>query len=163
VKIVFSYARILVPLDGSEFAERALPPALAIAEVMEAELVLCRVAVPVPRTRELIKAPRLYNELVTAAYREASLYLESLGSKLSYGRLSVVAKSGEGGVARQIVDHAAENDVDLIVMSSHGLSGVSRWVRGSVAEKVLSGATCSTLVVRVQPDLQEGEWRSMRH
>jgi nucleotide-binding universal stress UspA family protein len=150
VKIVFSYGRILVPLDGSEFAERALPPALAIAEGMAAELVLCRVAVPVPRTRELTKTPGLYNDLVTAAYREASLYLENLRGKLGYDRLSVVAKPGLGGVARQIVDHASENSVDLIVMSSHGVSGVSRWVRGSVAEKVLSGATCSILVVRVQ-------------
>jgi nucleotide-binding universal stress UspA family protein len=104
----------------------------------------------------LIETPRLYNELVTAAYREARHHLESLQSRLDYGRLSVAAKSGEGGVARQIVDHAAENEIDLIVMSSHGLSGVSRWVRGSVAEKVLSGATCSTLVVRVRPGREEG-------
>jgi nucleotide-binding universal stress UspA family protein len=153
---VFKYRRILVPLDGSEFAEEALPPALAIAEGMEAELVLCRVAVAVPRTRELNKAPGLYNELVTAAYREARHYLESLRDKLNFGGLFVAAKSGEGGVARQIVDRAADNRVDLIVMSSHGLSGVSRWVRGSVAEKVLAGATCSILAVRVRPDGEEG-------
>ena len=154
--IVFKYRRILVPLDGSEFAEQALPPALAIAEGMEAELVLFRVAVPIPRTRELIGAPRLYNELVTAAYREARHYLESLRDRLDCVRLSVVAKTGEGGVETEIVDHAEEAQVDLIVMSSHGFSGVSRWVRGSVAEKVLAGGTCSTLVVRVWPDREEG-------
>jgi nucleotide-binding universal stress UspA family protein len=156
MRVVFKYRRILVPLDGSEFAEEALPPALAIAEGMEAELVICRVAVPIPRTRELIETPRLYNELVTAAYREARHYLESQRSRLNCGRLSVAAKLGEGGVARQIVDHAAKNGVDLIVMCSHGLSEVSRWVRGSVAEKVLSGATCSTLVVGVRPNREAG-------
>lgn len=59
-------------------------------------------------------------------------------------------------MARHIVEHSAENDVDLIVMSGQGLFRLSRWVRGKVAEKVLSGATCSTLVVRVRPDREEG-------
>jgi nucleotide-binding universal stress UspA family protein len=68
---VFKYGRIRVPLDGSELAEEALPPALAMPEGIDAEPMLCRVAVPAPRTRQLNNAPRLYNELVTAAYREA--------------------------------------------------------------------------------------------
>jgi nucleotide-binding universal stress UspA family protein len=59
-------------------------------------------------------------------------------------------------VAREIVDHAEEAQVDRIVMSSHGFSGVSRWVRGSVAEKVLAGAAYSTLVVCAWPDREEG-------
>jgi nucleotide-binding universal stress UspA family protein len=80
MRVVFRYRRILVPLDGSEFAEQALPPALAIAAGMEADLVLSRVAVPVARTRELIETPRLYNELVTAAYREGGSILKAYGA-----------------------------------------------------------------------------------
>jgi nucleotide-binding universal stress UspA family protein len=156
MRTVFKYRRILVPLDGSEFAEQALPPALAIAEGMEAELVLCRVAVPVPRSRELTDTRKLYRDHVTAANREARHYLESLRSRLVYGRLSFATKSGEGRVARHLVDHAAENDVDLIVTSTHGLSGMSRWVRGSVAEKVLSGTSCTIPVVRVRLDGVKG-------
>ena len=109
-----------------------------------------RVAVPVPRTRELARTPALYNDLVSAAYREAADYLEALRTRWRYERLSVVSRSGSEGVARQIVDYDTQSGADLIVMSSHGRSGISRWVRGSVAEKVLSGATCSILDVGVR-------------
>lgn len=127
-----------------------MAPALAIADVMAAELVLFRVAVPVPRTRELARTPALYNDLVSAAYREAADYLEALRTRLRNERVSVVSRPGSEGVARQIVDYATQSGVDLIVMSSHGRSRISRWVRGSIAEKVLSGATCSILVVSVR-------------
>jgi nucleotide-binding universal stress UspA family protein len=119
---VFGYKRILVPLDGSEFAGQALHPALAVAEGMEADELLYRVAVRVQRTRELIKTPSRCNDLVAAAYCEVKHCLESVWSALSYGMLPVAAKSGDGGVARQIVEHTAENDVSLIAVCSHGLS-----------------------------------------
>jgi hypothetical protein len=111
-----------VSLDGSEFAGQALPPALAVAEGMEADELLYRVAVQVQRIRELIKMPSPYGDLVAAAYREVKHCLESVCSALRYGKLPMAAKSGEGGVARQIVEHAAESDVSLIAMCGHGLS-----------------------------------------
>lgn len=145
---MFRFKRILVPLDGSAFAETALEPALAIANAMEAELTLFRVAQPIPRTRALAEMPDVYNDVVAAAYREAEDYLKDLCAQLSYPRISVERRFAEEGIARQIVDYAAESGVDLIVMTSHGRSGVDRWVHGSVTGKVLSGACCATLVVR---------------
>jgi nucleotide-binding universal stress UspA family protein len=143
-----AFRKILVPLDGSRCAETALGPALAIAEAMKAELVLFRVAQPIPRTRALIEMPDVYDEVVAAAYREAGDYLSDLRAALPYERISVDHQPVETGVARQIVDYCAAHGVDLIVMSSHGYTGVRRWARGSVAEKVLDGSSCATLVVR---------------
>jgi nucleotide-binding universal stress UspA family protein len=144
---MFKFNKILVPLDGSEFAESALGPALAIAQPMEAELVLFRVAQPIPRTQALASMPDVYADIVAAAYREAELYLLELQERLGYPHLSVEHRAGEEGVARQILDFAAASGVDLVVMSSHGRTGVRRWMYGSVAEKILNGCSCSTLII----------------
>jgi nucleotide-binding universal stress UspA family protein len=145
---MFQFKKILVPLDGSKFSEGALEPALAIAQAMHAQLVLFRVAQPIPRTQALADMPDVYEDVVAAAYREAEDYLEGLKARLAYDQTMLEHRPAEGGVARQIVDYAHGNDVDLVVMSSHGRTGVDRWVHGSVAEKVLTGCHCATLVVR---------------
>ena len=77
------FERILVPLDGSEFAEAALDPALANARAMGAEAVLFRVAQPIPRTNKLAEMPDVYNDVVAATYREAEEYLKGLQEKLA--------------------------------------------------------------------------------
>lgn len=149
---MFRYAKILVPLDGSEFAERALEPALAIAQPMEAEVVLFRVAQPIPRTQALADMPDVYNDVVAAAYREAESYLREIQARLGYPHLAIEHRAGEEGVARQILDYAAQNEVEMIVMTSHGRTGVRRWVYGSVTEKLLHSCPCSILIVRCWED-----------
>ena len=147
---MFKFERIMVPLDGSELAEAAIDPALAIAESMRAEVVLFRVAQMVPRTQKLAEMPDVYNDVVAATYREAEEYLKSLRGRLIYEQISIEYRPASGGIARQILDFAAGHDVDLIVLSSHGRSGVDRWIHGNVAHKVLTGCTCSTMIVRGQ-------------
>lgn len=145
---MFRFRKIMVPLDGSDLSELAVGPALAIAQAMESELVLFRVAEPIPRTRALAEMPDVYNEVVAAAQWEAEDYLKKVGASLAYDRIVLEYRSAEEGVARQILDFAAESGVDLIVMSSHGRTGVDRWVHGSVAEKVLRNCGCNTLIIR---------------
>jgi nucleotide-binding universal stress UspA family protein len=147
---MFQFKKVLVPLDGSELAETALDPALAIAESMAADMVLFRVAQRVPRTQKLAEMPDVYNDVVAATYREAEEYLENLRKGLAYERISIEFRPASEGIARQILDYAAGHDVDLIVLSSHGRTGVERWMHGNVAQKVLTGCTCSTMVVRGQ-------------
>ena len=148
---MYKFKRIMIPLDGSEFAEVALDPALAIAESMGAEMVLFRVAQPVPRTQRLAEMPDVYNDVVAATYREAEAYLKDLQARLGYEQISIEYRPASAGVARQILDFAADHGVDLIVLSSHGRTGVDRWIHGNVAYKILTGCTCSTLVVRGLP------------
>jgi nucleotide-binding universal stress UspA family protein len=147
---MFRFAKILVPLDGSQFAEMALGPALSISRGMSAELVLFRVAQPIPRTQALAEMPDIYDDVVAATVREAEDYLAALRAALPDERVAVVVRPGEMGVAHQILDYAETDGVELIVMSSHGLTGVKRWAYGSVAEKVLHGGPCAVLVVRCQ-------------
>jgi nucleotide-binding universal stress UspA family protein len=145
---MYKFTRILVPLDGSGLAETALDPALTIAESMGAEVVLFRVAQPVPRTRKLAEMPDVYNDVVAATFREAEEYLEDVRKRLPYERVSIEFRPASEGIARQILDYAAGHGVDLIVLSSHGRTGVDRWIHGNVTQKVLTGCSCSTMIVR---------------
>jgi nucleotide-binding universal stress UspA family protein len=145
---MFQFRRIMVPLDGSAFAESALEPALAIAKAMGAEVILYRVAQPIPRLPPLAGMPDVYNAVVATAYREAEDYLQTISSHLDYDKVMTEYEPASLTVAELILDRASEHGVDLIVMSSHGRSGVDRWVHGSVTEKVLRGASCATLVIR---------------
>jgi nucleotide-binding universal stress UspA family protein len=147
---MFQFKKILVPLDGSEFAELALEPALAIARAMAAEVVLFRVAQPIPRTRALAEMPDVYNDVVAATYREAEDYLRHVRAQWPNDKIAIEYKPASYPVAELILDYATDNGIDLIVMSSHGSSGVRRWVHGSVAEKVLQGVSCAALIIRCQ-------------
>ena len=79
-------------------------------------------------------------------------YLQNLRAQLPYDKISIQYKPASDTVAVLILDYATQNGVDLIVMSSHGRSGAGRWVHGSVADKVLRGASCATLIVRCQQE-----------
>ena len=148
---MYKFKRIMIPLDGSEFADVALDPALAILESMGAEMVLFRAAQPVPRTQKLAERPDVYNDVVAATYREAEAYLKDLQARLGYEQFSIEYRPASAGVARQMLDFAADHGVDLIVLSSHGRTGVDRWIHGNLAYKILTGCTCSSLVVRGLP------------
>ena len=148
---MFKFRKVMVPLDGSELAEAAVAPALALAESMAADMVLFRVAQRVPRTAKLAEMPDVYDEVVAASYREAEDYLNGLRQGLAYERISIEYRAATGGIARQILDFAAEEGVDLVVLSSHGRTGVDRFVHGNVAHKVISSCCCSTLVIRERP------------
>jgi nucleotide-binding universal stress UspA family protein len=89
---MFQFKKILVPLDGSALAETALEPALAIARAMAAEVVLFRVAQPIPRTPELAKMPDVYNDVVAATYREAEDYLQNVRTQWPNDQISIEYK-----------------------------------------------------------------------
>jgi nucleotide-binding universal stress UspA family protein len=148
----FGFHRIMVPLDASLCSESALAPALAIARAMDAELVLFRVEEPVPRTRALLDMPDVYDEVVAAAYREAEEYLAGVKARLPYSKITTVHEPDEEGAAHQILEYCEAQGIDLIVFSSHGYSGVKRWTHGAVADKIVDGACCATLMVRCHPD-----------
>lgn len=144
------FRRIVVPLDGSQLAERALAPAIALARQDGAEVILLRV----PVLAQMFIAAEggyglLYPEKTLNESREAAVdYLQAVRQANAAENYSLRSMVGEGDVAGALVDKAAEEKADLIVMSSHGYSGLTRWVLGSVAEKVLRAAPCPVLVVR---------------
>ena len=141
-----SFKKILVPLDGSELAEAALAPALAFAEALSADVVLLRVVVPLTIKLD----PDLYQRVIDNGQKAARTYLESIQARSQYSSVRLKGDIVVGKAAKSIIDYSQENEIDLIVMSSHGRSGISRWVYGSVADKVLCHATCATVVIHPQ-------------
>ena len=146
------FNRILVPLDGSELAERALRPAFEMAEKFSSAVVLLRVVGPeeVP----VVALPGmggLYYDLQQAddrrAHEEATGYLYSQRTQWLGLVQSVQTEVIVGFPAEAILEVAQAKPIDLIVMSTHGRSGLSRLLYGSVAEGVLHGAQVPVLLI----------------
>lgn len=145
-----SLKKILVPLDGSELAEKALAPVVALAEAFLAEIVLLRVVVPLSIKLD----PDLYQRIIDGGQKEAKRYLSGIQLRSLFSRVSVEGETMVGKAANSILDYGQENEIDLIVISSHGRSGISRWVYGSVADKVLHQAACSLVIIHPQVETE---------
>lgn len=145
------FKNILVPLDGSELAEQALPPAMKIAQVSGAAVRLLRSMVPVHMMMPDYAAE---NDWVWPAQSlewsrfEAQEYLQAVREAQHNAGVAIETTVAEGDEAGAIIDTAVAEATDLIVMTSHGRSGARRWLLGSVTERVLHNAPCPVLVVR---------------
>jgi nucleotide-binding universal stress UspA family protein len=141
------YKKILVPLDGSELAKTALDQAEKLARAFDAEIILFQVVpfMPIYGSPELV-TPLIVDEKQKEA---AEKYLATLIEELKKKGLKVTAMVRTGQqVAVEIIDFAKESGADLIVMCTHGRSGISRWVLGSIALKVLTRAETPILLIR---------------
>lgn len=142
------YKKILVPLDGSEFSEQALPYAESMAKNFGAELVLMRVAEI--SYREISPEFRdNYEDIRQAAVGQVKRYLEAHIAALAEEGISAsLHYEDTTAVAEALIDAVPLLDVDLIVMCTHGRSGIGRWLIGSVTEKVLRHAGVPILIIR---------------
>ncbi len=144
------YKVIMVPLDGSPLAEKALPHAVEIARKFGARLTLFAViesyqVYTQPGVVGPIVSVPMESEEETNAMRR---YLRGIADKLAQDGLDVVTEVRQGDPAAEICDYARNIGADLIVMSTHGRSGIRRWVYGSVADRVLRSANIPILLVR---------------
>ena len=142
------YKRILLPLDCSSLAEQALPHAIAIAKRFQSELVLLRVLIPLPRPPTTAEAALQRVEKTMAVFVHE--YLERVAASVQERGITVQMVTIEGRPHLQIIQYAETNQVDLIVMCTRGQSGLSRWLMGSVSERVMRGASVPVLLVRAQ-------------
>jgi len=134
------YKRILVPLDGSELAETVLSHIEVMALAHDAEVILLRV---LPATGVLPAVAEAERSAARKSLDRAKKRLQEKGINAH-----TTIRHGEDA-ATEITDYAEVNDIDLIAMSTHGQSGVGRWIFGGVAEKVLRGTNKPILLVRV--------------
>ncbi len=158
VSVMIEFRRIMIPLDGSSLAEKAIPVATAIAKKFEGQIVLLRVLdIPTPTILKLHPEviPGWVSEACEYARREAESYLKTLQDALRRQGFEVQTMVTENSPAEDILDAAASEAVDLIVMSSHGQSGMGRWAFGSVAYKVVQESSCPVLLVRQKPETTE--------
>lgn len=147
-----TYDKIMVTLDGSSLAAQALPHALALVEMHGAELILFRVVPEAHFLTGYIQEGALDHERRQEHWLDdATQALNEITEDLKLHQHKVTPVVEVGPPAETIVDYASKHDVSLIVMSTHGRSGVARWVYGSVADKVLRAAPCPVLLVRATP------------
>jgi nucleotide-binding universal stress UspA family protein len=143
------FRKILVPLDGSELAERALGPATELAQIVNGEILLLGVVVPEVVVAELSGVSTYWIDQATVrSGQEISEHLQTVQRTLAKLGCMVRVAIKEGDPASEIVDTAVEEDMELIVMSTHGRSGFTRWMMGSVTTKVLHKASCPVLAIR---------------
>ncbi len=145
------YKKIMVPLDGSELAECVLPHVKAFIEGCHVNhIVFVRVVEPAATfySGDSPMSPELMKERETAGEKIARDYLDQILNSLEPSDAELYSEVLIGNVADSLADYSENNEFDLILIATHGRSGVSRWVRGSVADKVLRSSSIPVLMVR---------------
>ena len=145
------YQKVLVPLDGSEVAECALPHLQAIASGCDVvDVVLLRVIGPLPVPGDYLIGEGDRVRIESRYRAEAQSYLEKMVKQIKEGGLNVRADIIEGGAAESIVDYVDKHGINLVIMATHGRSGIGRWALGSVADKVVRRLNVPVLLVRAR-------------
>lgn len=135
------YRRLLVPLDSSEFSERALPMAVSIARQLEAQMILTRVA-----SASTFPGADA-TEAQVRAVAEAKDYLAGVAATVSEQGLKVEVAVPYEDAAEGILLEIGLRGADLVIMCTHGRSGLGRWIYGSVAEQVLQRSPVPVVLV----------------
>jgi nucleotide-binding universal stress UspA family protein len=145
------FSRMLIPLDGSKTAENVLPYARRLAAVAHVAVELLGVVEMADIAGDIASNQATYAEtLIGEAVRNSTEYLESLTKTFPNGKVSCTVEQGR---PEDVITAAAATESDtLIAMATHGRSGVTRWLLGSVTEKVLRGTVNPLLVVRAPGD-----------
>ena len=136
------YKSILVPLDGSMLAENILAEIEALALLLDAKLNLIYVskAHVLPGVDPTDAQVKVVNT--------AKEYLETIQERLSAKNFEIEIHTPYGNPADKILEFCRRHDIDLIAMSTHGRSGIGRWLLGSVAEKVVRHSEIPVLLLR---------------
>jgi nucleotide-binding universal stress UspA family protein len=139
--------RILAPLDGSPLAELALTEALALAVLPGSTVVLLQV---IPRIEDVITDCEIItiDEQWDIRRARAREYLKAVSERPEWQKVKTEIAVETGDAARVILDFATKHNIDRIVIATHGRTGISRWVYGSVAAKVLEAADRTVVLVR---------------
>ena len=158
---------ILVPLDGSLLAECVLPHVIAVGQAFNAKIRLLHV---LERNRADV-SPQLFDLLNWQINKtEAKLYLEKIRERLQKSGLQTETIVLEGPLPESIMEFAQSQEVKLVILSSHGQSGLKKWAISSVTHKIVLSAPTSVLIVRAPRQKEQpygrilvpldGSWRA---
>jgi len=148
---------ILVPLDGSERAERALPIAERLAATLGSTLLLVQIIEPTVTFRNLtgeVILPQVYQQIAETQDEATSRYLTGLAMQARQHGRQVKTRGLRGQPAPTLLELEESEHVDLVVMASHGFGGVKRFALGSVADRIIRHGNVPVLVVRPWGDEQ---------
>ena len=148
------YKKIMVPLDGSELAECVLPHVEAFIKGYNIkDVILVRVVEPErPYYGEVPIDPEIVAESEAARKASAMDYLDLVVNQLKYEGTEIHREVIVGRVGESLADCAENNDINLVLIATHGRSGVTRWVRGSVADKILR-ESATVCILRKQEEV----------
>lgn len=145
------FRRILVPLDGSTTGEAALPYAREIAAKLKSEITLIQVMYPSPPVYSITGLDYTpYTVPVEVSAEKCQQYLEQAKQRLADGGGKVKTELRKGDPAQEIIRFADASDASLIAISSHGRSGIAKWLLGSVTTKVVNSASKPVLLVKAR-------------
>jgi nucleotide-binding universal stress UspA family protein len=146
------FQQIMVPLDGSELAERALPCAERLGAATGATLHLVHVVeLAPPLTWPFAPAyvpANVHDDLVARETQQATEYLDKMRERVAASGVHVRTEQMIGYAAATLLDYERDTGIDLVVMCSHGRTGLARFALGSVAEHLLRHGTAPVLLVR---------------
>ena len=153
-----TFTHLLVPLDGSQLAESALPPAAFFAEMYRAKVTLMHVIEKKP-------PQEVHGERHLSDPQAAEEYLESVASRAFPEDISVsihVHMGGDRGVAQTITEHITEMGIDLVVMCTHGRGGVRKFLFGSIAQQVIGLGSKPVLLIQPRKSVKGKEFSCHR-
>jgi nucleotide-binding universal stress UspA family protein len=145
------YKHIMVPLDGSELAECVFSHVIEIAECNKSKITLVRVVTPLAlATSEYagMLSTTEFQKIEDADVAAAKKYMAEKQAYFKVKGFDVQAEVFFGNIVDSLTDFVEANGVDLIIIATHGRSGVSRWVWGSIADRILRSAKVPVLMVR---------------
>lgn len=140
---------VLVALDGSALAERAIPWAVQLAYQWSAPLLLVRVVAAVTYPVVSLPSAAMYDTLLMLERKDAVSYLENQVAALQTAHPHLIATSEvrSGDPALELLDAEAQHRAQVIVLTTHGRTGIQRWLRGSVADRVLRHGSIPLLLI----------------
>lgn len=144
------YQKILVPLDGSELAECVFPHVEQIAKGCGVgTVVIVRVLDPIAvESHRAYIGGALKKELEENIHTWAKEYLDEIEGRVNLEGVNVEKQLLEGKPADKIAQYATDNEADLIVIATHGRSGISRWAWGSVADRILRSSCVPVFMIK---------------
>ena len=144
-----------VPLDGSTLGESALPHAIELAKKFSAKITLIRI-IETASSLLAMDDPKLYEDVRLAGIGQAERYLNSIKTRVEEDGIEVgIHYTDRSDVAGALIDSIEDLGADMVAMSTHGRTGIDRWMFGSVAEKVLRHASVPVVIVRPTPILEK--------
>lgn len=144
------FSKILVPLDGSDTAECVFPYAAEIARINNSKIELALVVEPyeIPLHGGVVFDQDSLRELEQYSKRRAKDYVQRKQKYFQSKGIDVKTTVRAGKIADSLIDYADSKGFDLIVMATHGRSGVSRWLVGSIADKIINSSNIPVLLIR---------------
>ena len=144
------YKKIVVPLDGSQVAECVIPHIEALAKCSMGEIQLVTIVEPIdlPTRGKIALSDEDIKHTNTELQQEAHRYLKRVTQKLKRSGIVAHPMILNGKTAESLIEYINDNDVDLVIMATHGRSGISKLFWGSIAEKVIRSGNAPILLVK---------------